>query len=89
MTSESDSIAPTLGRWFFGRGEYANPALRWLAGPTWRIATLILLGIVFAAPTHVATGWRIAAMALIAVSLLAVYVNHAVLRRRRRAAANG
>jgi hypothetical protein len=75
-----------LGRWFFGTRSYAHPALKWLAGPAWRVATLMLVVIVFSDPRPVAgmLGWRIAGVVLIGISVGADVANWAIFRSRRR-----
>jgi hypothetical protein len=85
---DTDRLVPAARRWLFRGQDYAHPALRWLAGPVWRVGDLILFVIVFGVVTHVALGWRIAVGVVIAVSLIADIVNALILRKRRRARAS-
>jgi hypothetical protein len=71
-------------RWWFGSNQKPSLLLQWLSGPLWRIATIIILVLVWFAPGGV-LAWRIAAGGLIGVSIVADLASSLVLRRDRRA----
>lgn len=73
-----------LKGWFFGRGEYAHPMLRWLAMPLFRLAWAPFVANV--ALDYRSTALFILFATLAGVSLAADGLNALLLRRRRRVA---
>jgi hypothetical protein len=71
--------------WFFGRREYAHPALRWAATPLWRLAWIPFA--INAAQDFRSTLLFILFVTLWGLSLAAESINALLLRRRRRTVA--
>jgi hypothetical protein len=73
----------TMSRWLFGRSEYAHPLLRWLSGPLFRVALLMIF-------LPIATGhagwisWL--GLVLMLVAVLVDLLNRHLMRMRRREA---
>ena len=70
-----------MNRWLFGRSEYAHPLLRWLSGPLFRVALLMIF-----LPIAIGrAGWiSWLGLALMLVSVLVELLNRQLMRMRRR-----
>lgn len=74
-----------LWLWLLGKQEYAHPALRWAAWPTFRLG-MVLLVIFVNVGGEAHKVLRVVGLVLLGVSILAEVANDVVLRSRRRRA---